>query len=241
MASNLGDTLSYIGRETGRSNLLYLTIILGIVVEELVARHHLCGRQDNGLLASLINTLRNFRTLQEALNHNLGTLQHSLADSRSQLVLAFHLADAKTGTVGSRFHEARHTDALLYLIIAYQFLIALTDEQRLCYTDTVAAQILVQHELIERHRLNQYATGRVRQSDEVKVTLQDTILARCTMNGDIGVVKEGGLAVYHEREIVAVNLGRQTVGQFNMPVLSLDINDIDVIALLVEEGVESLG
>ena len=60
------------------------------------------------------------------------------------------------------------------------------------------------------------------------------------MDGDIGVVEQFGLAVLDEGEIVAVNLGCRAVMQFDMPVLTFDINDIDIVTLLVEEGVKSL-
>ena len=40
-----------------RCNLLHLTIVLGVVVEELIARHHLGSRQNDRLLSRLIDTL----------------------------------------------------------------------------------------------------------------------------------------------------------------------------------------
>ena len=60
------------------------------------------------------------------------------------------------------------------------------------------------------------------------------------MNGDIGIVEELGLAVFYKREVVTVNACRNASRQFDVPVLSFDVYDIYVIALLVKEGLESL-
>ena len=70
--------------------------------------------------------------------------------------------------------------------------------------------------------------------------MQQTVLTWSTMDSDIGIIEQLGLSVLYKGEIVAVNLGCRTVMQFNMPILSLDVNDIDIITLLVEEGVKSL-
>ena len=53
----LGNLFCGLRRETGWSDFLYLTIILGIVIEELVGGHHFGSRQHNGLLGCLVDTL----------------------------------------------------------------------------------------------------------------------------------------------------------------------------------------
>ena len=60
------------------------------------------------------------------------------------------------------------------------------------------------------------------------------------MNGDIGIVKQTGLAVLYKREVVTVNLGRSAIRQIDVPILSLDVDNIDIVALLVEKRIESL-
>lgn len=56
-------------RETGWSDFLYLTIVLGIIVEELIAGYHLCSWQDNSLLGCLVDALKS--------QYHRGTLQSS--------------------------------------------------------------------------------------------------------------------------------------------------------------------
>ena len=55
------------------------------------------------------------------------------------------------------------------------------------------------------------------------------------MDGDIGIVEQLGLAIFHERKVVAVDACRDAARQLYMPVLALDIDNVHVVALLVEE------
>ena len=237
MTGYLTHTVRHVCRQTGRCDLLYLSVVFGVIVEELVGRHHLSGWQHNRPLLRLKDTDGNLRTLQKTLHHDLRTLQHGLADGGSQLILVFHLRHTETAAVGGRFHETGHTDAFLNLVVSHQFLVALANQQRVGHAHAIATQILIQHELVEGHRLHQYPTGTVGDADEVEIALQHTVLTRCTVNGDIGIVEQFRFPVLHKREVVAVDLGRRTVRQFHMPVLSLDIYDIYIVALLVEERV----
>ena len=77
----------------------------------------------------LIDADRNLCAIQELLDHDFRALQHGLTDGGGQLILVLDLADTERGTVGGGFHEAGHADALLYLVVADQLLVALTDEQ----------------------------------------------------------------------------------------------------------------
>ena len=240
MAGNLRHAVCYLWRDTSRRDLLHLTIILGVVVEELIAGHNLRDWEDNSLLTGLVDTLCDLRPFKETLDHHLRALQYRLADGWGQLIFILHLRDAKRRTICSRFHEAGHADALLDLIIADQFLIALTDQQGVGHADTITTQILVKYELIESHCLYQHAAGAIWHVNQIKVALQQPVLTWSTMDSDIGIIEQLGLSVLYKGEIVAVNLGCRTVMQFNMPILSLDVNDIDIITLLVEEGVKSL-
>ena len=120
-------------------------------------------------------------------------------------------------------------------------LIASADEETLSHAHAVTAQILVEHELVESHRLDEYAAGAVRQVDEFEIALEDTVFPRCAVDGDVGIIENHFLTVLEEGEIVAVNLSRSAIGEVHMPVLSFDIDDIDVVAHFVEEGIEALG
>ena len=105
---------------------------------------------------------------------------------------------------------------------------------------TEGAHVVVQRKLVESQRLDEYGTGGIRYVEQVEISLHDAILARCAVNGDIGIVEPYGLSIEFEREFVLVNPLCGTVGQINMPVGILDIDDIDIVAVVVEEGVESL-
>ena len=240
VAGNLASPASPILTDTRWSNLLYLTIILGIVVEEFILRYHLSNWQYHCLLVCLVDTNGDFRSCQILFYHHFITLEHSLAQGGSQLILVLYFADAKTRSIGSRLHEARHSDALFNLVLTNQILITTADEQRVSNTNTIAAQILVKHKLVESHSLNQYTTSGIGNVYEVEIALQDTILTWSAMNGDIGIVEELGLAVFHKREVIAVDLCRDTTRQFHVPVLTLDIDDIHIVSLFVEERKETL-
>ena len=95
MTRDLTHTSSHLLGNTGRSDLLYLAIVLGVVVEELIARYHLSDGEQDGLLLSLIDALCDLCSIQETLDHHLGALQHGLANGRSQLILILHLRDTK--------------------------------------------------------------------------------------------------------------------------------------------------
>ena len=60
------------------------------------------------------------------------------------------------------------------------------------------------------------------------------------MNGDIGIVEALCLAVLYKREIVTIDGSCCTVMQFNVPFLSFDIHNIDIIPLLIKEGIKTL-
>ena len=47
-------TLGGFGSDASRSNLLHLSVVLGVIVEELIACHHLSGGEHYRLLASLV-------------------------------------------------------------------------------------------------------------------------------------------------------------------------------------------
>ena len=95
MARNLGHAVGNLLGETGRRNLLHLTVVLGIIVEELITRHDLRSRQHDRFLPGLIATLRDLRAVEEALHHHFRALHHRLADGGSQLVLVLHLGNAE--------------------------------------------------------------------------------------------------------------------------------------------------
>ena len=96
------------GAESGRSNLLYLSVILGIVVEELVLCNDFRSRKHHFLIACLVNSLRDFDAINELFDHHLIAFHERNAQGWGQTVGILHLGNAETATIGRRFHEARH-------------------------------------------------------------------------------------------------------------------------------------
>ena len=71
--------------------------------------------------------------------------------------------------------------------------------------------------------------------DQLEISLQDSVLARCAVDGDVGVVELHELAIFNEREVVAVDRRHGAVGKLHVPVHAFHLYDVCVVALLVEE------
>ena len=75
---------------------------------------------------------------------------------------------------------------------------------------------------------------------EVEVALHHTILTRLSVDGDISIIEIDMLAVHNERKIVLVNLDSLTIIQSDMPVGTLHIDEINIVALFIKERVQTL-
>ena len=113
-------------------------------------------------------------------------------------------------------------------------------QDAICHIDAKATEIIVEHILVKGHGLDKHATGRVRQVDEVEVTLHHTILARLSVYRDISIVEINLLTIFLEREIIFVDVGSLAILEGNMPVSSLHIHNVYVIALFIKERVQAL-
>ena len=198
MAGYLVDTAGGVLAEACRCDFLYLSVVFCVIIEELMLCNYLGSRQHYGLFARLVATYRNLGAIDTFLYHHVLALQHGLAYSWSQLVYVLYFAHTEAAAVGCRLYKARHTDALFYLFIAHELFIALANEQAVCHTNAVRAQLVVQYKLVEGHGFYQHATGRVRQVYQFEVALHDTILARSAVNGDVGIVKLHELAIEYK-------------------------------------------
>ena len=182
--------------------------------------------------------MRYFHAVEEALNHHLIALHEGHPECRSQPVGLFHLAHAEAAAVGGRFHEAGHTQSALYLLLIVGFTAA--EQQTVGYIHAKAAEIVVEHIFIERKSLNKHTAGRVRQMNEVEIALHHAVFAGLAVNGDIGVVEIDGGAGLHKRKVVFVDGHDVSVVKVDMPVGAFYIDDVDMIPLLVEEGIQPL-
>ena len=179
------------------------------------------------------------------LIESLGKGLKNLADTTSQLndVAGAAVASEKftqnlSSAVSSRLYETRHTDTLgnLFFIISF----TATEQDTVCYVYTETAQIIIEHILIKSHCLYQNTACRVWQMDEVEVALHHTILTRLSVDGDISIIEIDMLAVHNERKIVLVNLDSLTIIQSDMPVGTLHIDEINIVALFIKERVQTL-
>ena len=238
-ACGLGHCLCRFGCETCRGNLSYVAVVLGIVVEELILRDDLRSRQDHGLVLSLVYSLRYLGSLKIRLNHNLGALHERYAQSGSELVGVLHLTDTEATAVSGRFDEDGHTEALLNLLLVV--LLATAEQDAVGNIDAETTEVVVEHELIEGHGLDKHSTRRIGQMDEVEVSLNRAVLAWLSVDSDICIVEHHDLTLLiDEGEVVTVDRCRRAVLEIDVPVLSLDVDDVDVVLLLIEEGVKSL-
>ena len=69
-----------------------------------------------------------------------------------------------------------------------------------------------------------------------KISLQDAVLARSAVYGDVGEIRPDTLAAFHETEIVAVHVRTAPVFQVSLPCHAFDFDDINFISFLVEKG-----
>ena len=80
-----------------------------------------------------------------------------------------------------------------------------------------AFQVLVGYELVECQCRNQYIAGGIRDSEQFKITLQDAVLARSAVDGDVGEIGLYLLPVLHEGEVVLVYRALRAVFQQGVP------------------------
>src|SRR3712207_193343 len=157
----------------------------------------------------------------------------------SQLVDILYFRYAETAAVGCGFHETRHSYALFdgFLVVVF----ASAEQETVGHIDAKATQVVIEYVFVKGHCLHQNAAGTVGNAQELKVTLHQSVLTGLSVDGDIGVIKEHCLTVEQEREVVFVDLGSFSILQIHVPILTFDVNDVDVVLLFVEKRIESLG
>ena len=112
----------------------------------------------------------------------------------------------------------------------------LLDEQAVGHRYAEGTHVVVQHKLVIRHGLDEYVACAVGHADEVEITLQHSVLARCTVDGDVAEVRANALLAVLETEVVAIHNVPCAVGQDGLPVAGMNLYLIYIIARRVEEG-----
>ena len=88
---------------------------------------------------------------------------------------------------------------------------------------------------VKRQRCCQHTATTVRHTDHIQVTLQDSVLTRCTVDRDIRKIEGLFLSCARKRKIILID-GLSGLG---VPVLPVKHHDGDIVALLVHEGVDT--
>ena len=174
------------------------------------------------------------------LNHGRVALHEGPAQSRSQLVCVLHFGHSEARTVSNRLDKAGHAKDVLHLLLAELVLFPTFHQHTFGHFDAECSEVVVQNVLVEGHCFHQHTAGRVGYVQQLKVALHDSVLARGAVNGDVGVVEKHGFAFFHEREVVFVDAGCVAVVKANVPVLSLDGDDVDIVSLFIEKRIEAL-
>ena len=93
----------------------------------------------------------------------------------------------------------------------------------------------IKRELAERECGYQHVASGVGDTYKLEIALQDSVLARCAVDGDIGEVGDDFLPVVHETEVVLVHSGTRPVREDGFPSLSGQFDDVKRVFFLVYE------
>src|SRR5574344_1478795 len=206
MAGYLTDTLCCLFTQACRRNFLHLSVVFGIIIEELIIGNNLSDREHYRFLLGLIASAGNLSAFEISFHHHLITFKHRLADSRRQLVNIIHLGNTKATAVSGGLNETRHADTFFNFLVTDKLFISLTNKQAVSYAHTETTQILVQDKLIECHCFHQHTACRIRKMNQFEITLQDTIFTRSSVNCDISEIRLYEFPVFHKRKVITVYL-----------------------------------
>ena len=221
------------------SYLLHTAIVLGISRRIVLGDNLVAGNTTD--FTGLIASNRNLGAFIKLYHHLHRFLSIKATRRPSQLVGILHLRHTKAGAIGCRLDKTGHTEPARYFGIAQKPLLSPTDENAVGHIHTEATKIVVEHILIERHGLNEDATGRIRYMEQFKIALHNAILAGGAVDGDIGIVEDhGSPLISKEKSFLSTGNGIAIL-EVHLPRLSFHLHYIDIVALFVEEGVEPLG
>ena len=221
--------------DAGWRYLVAFVVVLGCVVEELILRDHLCDGEHDALLLCLVAAARELCAIHEGLHHHVFAFLQSEVDGRTKLLDGLHLCRAEGGTASGGLHEARQTDARHDVLVAHLLVVTNLHEQAVGNGNAESTHVIVEHELVVGHGFDEDATGRVRHSNEVEVALQLAVLARSTMNRDVGKVGKDRLAFCLEAEVVSVDFASTAIRKQSLPFASMNLYLIYIITRGIDE------
>ncbi len=193
--------------DAGRRDLVALAFVFCIVVEKFSAfeGYFRDGEADDFAVAATETAAGDFRADELALDHDFVAFVHCLVNGGHHVVEGFHLADAEGTTACIGFDETGQTDALddfggrgeVFATAHHEAVADMDTGQR--------TQVIVERKLIESEGFDENTAGAVGEADEIEVALQDAVLARRTVDGDVGEIEPVALSVDFVREITKVD------------------------------------
>ena len=219
----LRDALCKAFADSGRCYLVALIIVLGCIVEELIFRDNLRNGEYHTLLLRLIAAASQLSASHESFYHHVLAFLQGKFDCRTKLLHGLDLSCAEGGPAPGRLHKARQTNARHYLLVRHLFVVTYLDEQTVCNRNAKSPHVIVENELVVSHCFDKDITCRVRHLNEVEVTLQFSVLAWSTMNGDVSEVGMNLLAVMHETKVVSIDLRATSIRKQSLPLASMNL------------------
>ena len=222
--------------DAGRSNLVRIAAILGIIVEILVVRHHLGDGEDDELVVAAVAAAGDFRAGEQVLDHGFVALHEGLVEGVGELVGRLHFRDAEAASAGVGLDKAGVADAARHAVGRGAFAAA-------AHKDGVGdvevaprerAEVVVERVLVEREGLDEDVARRVRHADEVEVALEDAVFARGAVDGDVGEIERVAPVGGGEAEVVAVD-GQARIVVVDVPVGALHLDDVAIVFLSVHK------
>ena len=225
----VGDLLDVLGDalvDLGRAHLVAEAVVLGLVVEELVASDgDNLGDGENDLLAlgRTEDAAVELAAGNELLDEHLPVFGESFTNGGQKLLAALHLGGGHTAAAGSRLDEDRvvHTGhQFVELGVGGRLLVKQDRLGDLHQTETFHHGVAVA--LVEGEAGGVEAAGGVADAQHVEVALQDAVLAGVAVDDDESQVEVYLLAVVRHSEVATVH---RAVLAVVVPVPALAIND----------------
>lgn len=229
----LGDALV----DLGGADLVAEAVVLGFVVEELVASDgddFGDGEDDLLALGRAEDTAVELAAGDKLLDEHLTVLGEGFADGGQELLAALHLGGGHTAAAGGGFDEdgvchARHQ--LVELGVGGRFLVEEDGLGDLHQTETFHHGVAIA--LVEGEAGGVETAGGVADAQHVEVALQDAVLAGVAVDDDEGQVEVHLLSVVGDREVAAVH-GPVLAVVLPVPPCAVDNNLVNIVFAVVE-------
>ena len=214
--------------------------------------HHLRYGECHGFVFGLVHAAGDLRPFHVSLADDLVALLESAFDGGIDLFHALHLRAAERRTAHVALDETRQTQGLGYLRRVGQFLTR-TEHHALGDMEAEIGEVVVAGVFVERQRSSQHTAARIRQTYHVQIALQDTVLTRRAVDGDVREIERVTRALARIRKIILVDgtgLSHQFIIQLALraaqyiirnghPFLTLQHYDCHLVPLFVHKRIQT--